>query len=342
MEKYHKTIIFTKTPLTSYFRYEDKFQIYPAYLENMPISTLQEHYPIILEYYIEEDEIITPEMGIEGLEDLRTLTATTVTKQNQILNLLTLFTNHHFFRYSDLSGNWGIPILKENPGKEANEWSSKWCWPMFHWPGLPEQLKISKFTDITQKYTRVTIVPFLEYYQHNPNYDTHKNRPITFPNNTTLGLKAYYSLNAEARPIIDDAISHSISAIELKKMRKTLSVISAFTSIETMVNLENKEFIPTKCECCGQLQFKVSKHYRDFLLKYIGDNQNNKKKFNTLYGLRSKIVHTGMKFKTEYLWNNLPKEEKHKENINYFEVILLSKMAIINWLIINYQNNNVT
>ncbi|NVN94653.1 MAG: hypothetical protein HXX18_05145 [Bacteroidetes bacterium] len=71
------------------------------------------------------------------------------------------------------------------------------------------------------------------------------------------------------------------------------------------------------------------------LLKYIGNNQNNKRKFNALYGLRSKIIHTGMNFKSENLWSDLPKEEKKKELISQLEVILLSKMSIINWLITN-------
>jgi hypothetical protein len=82
-------------------------------------------------------------------------------------------------------------------------------------------------------------------------------------------------------------------------------------------------------------EFKVSKKYRDYLLKYIGNNPNNKKKFNALYSLRSKIVHTGMKFKTENLWTELPQEEKDVEFINQMEVIILSKMSITNWLLIN-------
>lgn len=336
IDKYQKTIIFTKVPLTGYFKYLNKFQIYPANLIGIPQSKLQEHFPVILEYFIDDSEIIKPKTGIKGLEDLRSLTATTLTKQDEILNLLTLFTNHLFFRYSDLTGTWGIPILKENPEREeANQWASKWNLKMYHWPELPAQLKINNFTDIELEYEPVKILPFLEYYQQNPNHDSSTDKPITFPNNIFLGLDAYYSLNKDSKIIIDTAISHSVSAVELQYLKKTLSVISAFTAIETMVNFENKDFVPTKCENCGQLQFKISQHYRDFLLKYIGDNQNNKKKFNALYSLRSKIIHTGMKFKTEYLWHDLPKEKKDKEFIDQLEVILLSKMSIINWLIIN-------
>lgn len=335
MNKYQKTIIFTKIPLTGYFRYADKFQIYPANLTGMPKSKFQEHYPVILEYYIQEEEIRVPIMEDDGLKDLRTLTATTITKKDEILNLLTLFTNHLFFRYSDLTGTWGMPILKDDAKKEEiNAWSSKWNLKMFHWSDLPEQLKIENFTDIELKYEPVKFIQFQDYYQKNPNYDSSKDEPISFPNNVFLGFDAYYELDKESRNIIDMAISHSVSAVELKHVKKTLSVISAFTSIETMVNFENKDFVAKNCETCGQLEFKISQRYKNFLLKYIGDNPNNRKKFGALYSLRSKIVHTGMTFKTEYLWNDLPQEEKQKEIISQPEVILLSKMAVINWLII--------
>jgi len=335
IDRFNKTIIFTKIPLTGYFKFYEKFQIYPADLEGMPVSKNQEHYPVILEYVIEKDEIIEPPQNVETLKDLRTYTASTLTKQDEILNLLTLFTNHQFFRYYDLTGNWGMPILKENAGDEANLWSSKWCMTMFHWPNLSEQLKIEKFTDIELKYDPVKFISFKEYYEHNPNYDFYRDQVITFPNNMFLGIEYYYALDIETKKIIDVAISHTVSAMELRQFKKTLSVISAFTSIETMVNFENIEFNPESCDSCGQLKFKVAKKYRDYLLKYIGNNPNNKKKFNALYKLRSKIVHTGMLFKTENLWNDISQEEKDEEFINQLEVILLSKLSVINWLLIN-------
>jgi hypothetical protein len=213
-----------------------------------------------------------------GLKDLTTLTASTITKQEEILNLLTLFTNHLFFRYSSASdGNWGMPKLKDKPGEEANTWSSKWNLKMFHWPELPKQLKIKKFTDVELKYDPVDFIPFMKYYQHEPNFDFDMKRPISFPNNIFKGLDAFYALEREERKVIDTAIAHSVSAIELKNTKKTLSVISAFTSIETMVNFENRDFKPSKCDSCGQLEFKISKKYQDYLRKYIGDNPNNKK-----------------------------------------------------------------
>lgn len=339
MNKFQKTIIFTKTPLKKSFLYPNKFQIYPADLQGMPFSKFQEHFPAILEYKIESEDIITPTILLdEDLKDLSTLTATTTTKQDEILSLLTSFTNHLFFRYSDLTGNWGIPMLSDDPGEEANKWSSKWNLKMFHWPELPEQLNIDKFSEIANKYNSIDLIPFKEYFQNNPNFDFDKKRDITFPDTIKLALDRYYNLEKDEKEIITIAISHCSTATELKQIKKTLSVISAFTAIETMVNFENKEFKEDKCNECGQLKFKVSKKYQDYLLKYVGTGNKNKKKINAYYSLRSKIIHTGAKFKTENLWSNLPEEDKDKEYLNQMEVILISKLAIMNWLLINKKN----
>lgn len=333
MEKYHKCIIFCKTKLTGMFRYENEFQIYPADFPGMPKSSMQEHHPIVLEYVIHEDEKIVPQSDYDVLKDLRTLTASTLTKQDKIISLLTLFTNHNFFRYYDLTGTWGFPILKENAGEEMNTWSSKWNWAMFHWPEYPEQFKIKEFTEVG--FSEVEIVNYWKYYFNEPNFDNYSDREITFPNIIYAGLNSYFKKSKEQKIVLDSAISFIVSAMELRMHRKTMSIIASFTAIETMVNFEFKDSKPLTCEKCNQPQYKVSEKYRNYLLKYIGDNANNKKKFNALYKFRSSIIHTGQKLKTENLYNDLTREEKDKEFLNHVEILQLSRLSVVNWLTIN-------
>ena len=333
MNEFHKTIIFTKTPLAGSFRYKDKFQIYPADLDNMPKSKLQKHHPVILEYTTTEADKIEPPTDFEVLKDLTSLTATTLTKQDQILNLLTLFTNHLFFRYYDLTGTWGMPILKDDPGEEANQWSSKWNLKLFHWPGKPEQLKINEFTDT--EIDKVEYKRHFDYYLNDPNFDYHSDKHITFPNTIIDGLDSYYNLDEDSRKVIDSSISHSVSAVELRQHKKTLSIIASFSSIEAMVNFEFKDEKPEMCDSCGQLKYKVSKKFKDYLFKYVGKSTNNKKKFNAFYSLRSKIVHAGVHLKTENLWNDLPKEEEDKEFLTHVEILQLVQLSIIHCLIKN-------
>jgi len=333
MTEFHKTIIFTKTPLKGYFRYKDLFQVYPADLINMPKSNLQEHHPAILEYTTTEDDKIEPSLSFELLKNLNIHIATTLAKEDQILNLLSLFANNLFFRYKDLTGSWGMPILKDDPGEEANKWSSKWIMKFFQWPELAGQLEITEFTNLNLP--EVPSVRHFEYYLNDPNFDFHTNKEITFPKTIYWGLHSYYSLDKDTRKVVDSAISHSVSAMELRQHKKTLSIIASFLSIETMVNFEYKDLKYEKCNECGQLKYKVSKKFRDYLYKYIGKSVKNKKKFNAFYSLRSKRIHTGEHIKTEQLWTDLPEDEKTKELLTHIEILQLGKMSIIHWLIKN-------
>jgi hypothetical protein len=333
MTVFHRAIIFTKIPLKGYFRFGDKFQIFPAELENMPTSKLQKHHPVILEYTTTEEDKIEILSDFEELRDLGTLTATTLTKQQEILNLLTLFSNHLFFKYNDLTGTWGMPVLKDNPGEEANTWSSKWNLALFHWPELPKQLKIDRFSEPTCP--EIEYDKHIKYYFHNPNFDYYFDKDIRFPNTIKLGIKVYYDLNVDSKRVIDSAISHYVSAFELRQFKKSLSIIAAFTAIETMVNNEFRNEKAYRCGECNQLQYKVAKKFRDFLFNYVGKSDNNKKKFNAFYSLRSKIFHTGNILSTENLWSDLSKDEKDKEFLTHIEVLQLSKISIIHWLLKN-------
>lgn len=333
MRKFHKTIVFTNTPLTGYFRYKDYFQVYPANLKNMPKSKLQRDHPAILEFWTDDQEPVNIPPEFDFFKDFRSETALKVLKKDKILGLLSVISNHLFFRYNNLTGAWGVPLLKENPGKEAKKWSSKWNLTLYHWPELPEQLNINEFSKID--IPEVKFIDHYKYYLENPNFDFFPKTVITFPDSINNVLDSYYSKEPDIVSIIDTAISFSVSAMEFRLLKKTLSLLSSFTSMETMVNLEFRDVNPEKCKACGQLQYKVAQKYRDFLFKYIGSGTSNKKKFNSYYSLRSKIVHTGERLKTENIFSDIPEEEKDKEFLDHLEILQLGKLSIVNWLMEN-------
>ena len=340
MKTFHSTIIFTKTPLNKYFRFLDVFQILPCHhLKDLPYSDLQRHYPAILEYWTSyEEEVAVPEI-FEGLKDFVTSTTRMIVKQDLILSLLSCFTNHLFFRYSDTTGTWGVPMLDDNASREEMDtWSSKWNLVLFHSPGLSKQLKITGFSK--HQYNDIELSKHFPYYQDDPNLDTDKNREITFPETIYMDLDSYFSQDKESKDVLNTAISYAVSAIELKQIKKTMSVVAAFTAVETMVNFEFRNQEAEKCNTCGQLQFKVAKKYRDYLLKYLGDSAHNKKKFNAYYSLRSKIVHTGQRFETESLFADVPEEKKNKEYLDQLEILILSKFAVVQWLLRNYKRTD--
>lgn len=335
MKNFQRTVIFTKTELGGYFRYKDLFQVFPANFDGMPYSKMQEHFPVILEYWVDDTDTVIAEKDWGDFVYSYTETATILRKQDIILSLLTVFTNHQFFRYTDFMGSWGMPILRDDPHEEMNSWASKWCLPQFFFPGLPDQLRITGFS--TPYVSPIPRVHNKLYYVANPNIDFDKKRVITFPALLEETIDAYLALSTPIKDIVDVAIAHSVSALELRLSKKTLSLLASFTSLETMVNLEFKDTPTEKCETCGQVKYSIAKKFREFLLKYVATADSNKKKYNDYYSLRSKIVHAGQQVRNERLFSGLSDEEQHKEFITQIEIIQMGKMAIIHWLVSNYR-----
>jgi hypothetical protein len=339
MIEYHRAIFFTKVPLLGYYKYKDVFQIFPCNMENMPKSKYQKHHPNILEFWTSDEERISSTIDFKNYQDLADRTATALNKQDKILTLLSTFTNNLFFRYTEQSGNWGFPILNDDFGDEVNSMSSIWCFKYFYFPDLPRQNKIEKFTDITLP--EIKRVDFNYFYTHKPSLDDESDSGIVFPNSIDALFDEYYLLDPNERYFIDTAASYTVSAIELNLSKRTLSLLASFTSLETMVNLEYKDVPSGKCDACNQPIFSVSKKFRDFLLKYVGDTSNNKKKFNSYYSLRSKIIHAGRQLKTELLFAEVPDEERKEELITRIEILQIGKLAIANWLIYHHNEKGV-
>ncbi len=330
MKKFHRMIFFTKLPLGGYYKYKDVFQIFPADFENMPKSKLQKHFINILEYWTTEGELKSIPEELEGFDPYSQYVAI-ISKKDKILSLLTAFTNNVFFNYKDNIGSWGIPVLSEDlKPEEINTWKSIWCMPYFHWPELPNHLKITDFT--AQKIKEIERIDHKIFYTDDPNLDYYSKKCITFPSSIDEILNAYFSLDSTMIGVLDSAISYIVSAIELKESKKTLSLLASFTSVETMVNLEYKDLAVEQCEKCGQLKYSVARKFREYLLKYIGNSDKNKNKFNKYYSLRSKIVHTGSQLKTELLFSDISTKDKEKELITRIEILQIGKLAITNWL----------
>jgi len=333
MKEFHRAIVFTKVPLQGYYRYKDVFQIFPADLENMPKSKMQKHHPNILEFWISEEDKkkATVPKEFSRLSELFTTTNATLKKQDKILGLLSTFSNNLFFRYTDTNGSWGMPVIKDDPGEEANQWSSIWCLPWFHFPDLPRQFTIKSFTDL--KIPPVTRESHKKFYMYYPNLDQNTKSSIVLPETINLLFDSYFLLDSNKMAYLDAAIFYTTSAVELLESRKTLSLLSSFTAMETMVNLEYKNISAERCDKCGQPKFSIAKKFREYLSKYIGESENNKKKFNKYYALRSQIIHTGRQLKTEKLFADVSDDEHEEEIITRFEILQLGKLAIINWLL---------
>jgi hypothetical protein len=333
--EFQRAIFFTKVPLGGYYKYRDVFQIFPADLENLPRSSMQRHYPNIIEFWISEkdkEEAPLPD-ELESLKKLLTPINASLKKQDEILGLLSTFTNNLFFRYTDTEGAWGYPMHKDDPGEEANTWSSMWCLKWFHFPDLPRQLKIDNFT--TPTIPEIQKKAHKEFYMFFPNLDYDRDTNIELPETIDELFDAYFSLDPTKTVFVDSAVAYTVSAVELMNTKKTLSLLASFTSVETMVNLEFKDLAVHQCETCGQPRYSVAKKFREYLVRYVATSDQAKKKFNSYYTLRSKIVHTGRRLKAESLFANVPRDEHEAEVITRTEILQIGKLAIVNWLLMH-------
>lgn len=334
--EFYKEIIFTKTPLKGIYRYQDLFQIYPAELDKMPESKFQKHYPVIIEYAISPEDEVIPEYLIEGLEEFSKETATRSVKVEELLRLLTVFSNHLFFRYKAGDGFWGVPITEDEPGEKANSWRSYWDFKMFFWPEGPQQ-KIDSFTE--QSFDKVSFRAHHPYFMVRPNLDIHTDKNICFPTSINEFITAYYKSPDSVKSVVLRAMNHLYSSVELLNSKNTLSLISAFTSIENMIELEYQGQTIYNCDSCSQPKFQVTKKFREYLTNYVGQNDTLKRKFNLYYKKRSKIIHIGEVLATEVLYSGLPKHERDEDSITHLEVIQVSRLAISHWLHKKYSKN---
>lgn len=334
--EFHSQVIFTKVPLGGSFKVEGEFQVYPLPIPDVPRKEGIKHFPCIIEYCIrdEDKKKIKNEPELSSLDDLSSLSATTYTKLDKLLMLLTALSNNLFFRYEDMGGVWGMPILDEDLTK-LNTATSSWCLQMFHFPDHTPKTIISGFTNFDGPEIRT--VPHQYFYSYEPNFDVDWTKNIILPTTLQSALQAYFSLDSATRTVVDFAMSYTASAVKLRSSQRTLSLLASFTGMETMVNLEFKDAEPERCSDCGQLKYSIARKFREYLLKYIGDSPANKKKFNAYYKLRSRIVHTGQQLKTEMLWPDIPNEEQHEERLLRYEILQLGKLAIANWLIVDFR-----
>src|SRR5690606_13533756 len=107
--------------------------------------------------------------------------------------------------------SWGMPLLYDSPGEEANNWKTYWTLPDYHWSEMVGKFQISEFSapDVPE----VTFIKHFPYYVDNPNFDYDNQREISFPETIYLALNSYFKAPNEIRAILDSAISYSVSAM---------------------------------------------------------------------------------------------------------------------------------
>lgn len=349
-KKYIKNIIFSKTPLKGIYKFGEEFQIYPINIEGHPISKNAKHFPLIIEFYYEENEVhkIKPFEDEEDndLNEMISKSSFQTNKLIQITNLLSIITNYRFFFYRHTEMNWAIPIpdvVNDENREEINNTSSLWCAKLYYFKSMYKDLQINELS--TPQFGTIQRIMQRDYYYFDPIESPEKE--ITLPDTIDTILIHYFNLKLKEREIVDSAIHQFCNGLDLFDSMKSLSFFSFVSSIETMVNYEFKDDIikydcndckslkesPYQCQKCGNPIWGISAKFKEYLFKYVSNSAEGRKLYNAVYNIRSKITHTGYLLSGDKFldWDFSDKTEEI--NMKHLEAMQLCRRSLANWLL---------
>ena len=342
-----RNIIFSKTPLTGHFRFEDEFQIYPCDYENAPKSKHANDIPLIIEFWIDEDE--NPEVP-EDLQSIKSLISPITNQTNKlsrITRLLSALTNHRIHNLSETKLKWGmtLPVDLETDKEEINNSSSSLIMGIYYYPTIANDLKIDGFSE--QRHQSINLIPHKLYYQYDP-IDS-KDKEIFFPTTFDKALSKYFSLDNKSRKIVDTICHLICNGIDIKSKMRSMSFLSFVSSIETLVNFEFKEkkdgvefechdcqtlkSSPIQCQKCGRPIWGVKAKFKAFLKTYVAYSESALAKFNKIYNLRSNIVHNGMLLLGDEQIDWSKSDKADSQYMTHLETMQLARLALVNWLL---------
>nr|WP_294990496.1 HEPN domain-containing protein [uncultured Sediminibacterium sp.] len=324
---YYKAIIFCSNPLEGVYTYKDKFQIYPLKSEHAPFNDKVRHYPIVLEYMVEYKKDVPIPKGFEEVKNMMGKMTNSGNKIKEITSLLTAFSNYRFFQ-NTVTPQYFFELPEGEITEEINKQSSKGGLNIYLYPEFQKEASISKLSKVD--FPKVEEAQHPDCFMH---FDTEGKEPIKFTRLLFAALHNYYALHEADRKAVYSTISLIGNGAELRETTKSLSFISLVSSIETMVNHEYKEIPVEKCKECGSDIYKVAAKFRDYLLRYVSNNEKTKKEIDKIYSLRSKIAHAGQLLLGDNLidWSNdIIQNEQWQIHIQIMQV---ARVSTINWVL---------
>jgi len=361
-KKYYRNIIFSKTPLKTHLKAGEHFQIYPCDFPNAPKSPRGFDFPLIIEYWVDDDiredvssffEEFEDVEGIEYLKDSFSRTAIQTVKLSQITRLLSVATNHRVFQLSESEYKWGVPLpnkkpteLTEDQKDKLNNSPSQLIMGIYTYPEMWKDLVAINFTE--QRHANSIFTPHRNYYVNEPIVD--RNKHITFPDTIFQIIENYFELEPASKKIID-SITHLIcNGVDIRMKMKSLSFLSFVSAIETIVNFELKdkrsdiEFecnhchalktSPISCHYCGKPIWGVKVKFKEFLKTYVAKDDYSVKKYNKIYKLRSEIVHNGILLLGDEQLDWSKSDQPNSQYITHLEAMQIAKLSVVNWLLL--------
>lgn len=333
--KFYKVIIFSDNPLTTHFRFEDRFQIYPYTSPNAPFADKTKLHPIALEYWVNQDTEVKIPKEFVGLEKLYKQSAISMLPQTKILSLLSSLTNYRFY-VPQIKLQWFCGITAGASEEEINNQRSISGINTYWYPEMFAETQINSFSE--PNFPNMVLKPNPDYFR---SITLVENEEIFFPQYISTALHNYFAIPKEIQHIIESSSSLINNGIALRGSMNSLSYISFISSIETLVDFEFKNEKVKKCECCGTESYRVMGKFRDFIFKYVSTADETKKQIAAIYKLRSKIAHSGELLLADNIFEWGDENVKNEQWEIHLSVMQLSRTALTNWLLSAANNENI-
>ncbi len=332
MKYYRRTIIYTKVPLKGAFQYRDKFIFQPITSKVAPRCAYARHYPAFLDYCFEAED---------GLQEYD-LIQKDIDYSRKICTVFTALSNFEFFTYHSTATVWGSAApferFEELPQSDVEAYNeaartSKWIAAVgYTYPEYAQDRMINKLS-VLEGNVGIALDENPFYFTDNP-IQVDKEE-VSLQEKTTDALDVFFSLGQKERDVVYSAMVLLTDGISLGLQHQSIGFVSFISSIETMIDFENRDVRVEHCKECGQPVYSVSKKFIAYLSKYVSKTESSIGKFKRLYTLRSKIAHTGKLFLSDREFSLLNKDTTNQEWYSYMEAQQLARLSLFRWLLLN-------
>ena len=319
-----QAIIMTNLKVVGQYEYKNQFKILPTPEDApMPDAVFGWPYPCIIQYEndgdfddIERYGHKVPGTFVKGRHSEKIL--------SEILSILSLFSIYRFFQYHS-EKSWFVTInnIVEKPNIQLHCGFANFSYD------LNNNSKV-------MSYPQIKMITPEEYYKYDCTYNF--NEPyVSFPDILPLLLDKYFELDNDTKlAYLTSSTLFNQGKEMLIKGYGSIAFAILVSSIENLVSYIHKDEKPESCPTCGNINYSVTRKFKDFMNKFAGNTPEFKKYAEQIYKQRSKILHSGSLFLGEVEPISLDETEDLQlsyESDDRRILLKICRMCLINWLL---------
>jgi hypothetical protein len=314
-----QAVCFAWAPVTGTFRYQDKFQVIPV-PSDAPrlVATFGDH-PFLLQFSYPE----CGEWSTNGFRRYRFAAA--------YARLLNFLCNRRIFQASrSLPHTW---VLEKT---ENQQFTSRWSQRGYAYPGAGSD-RLETFSD-SAEWPPMEQMPSRVYYGGGRVIAAD---PLQMPDSAKVTLDRVFALPSPARDRFDRALVWLHHADAIWSESQSSAFVALVTAIESLIGAQERcpacnqsvtlASVET-CAECGQPRYRVVKTFGEFLDRYAPVTVDLARARDTLYKVRSSLVHGLAMLAADVDLVPIMNVEVERQRMQQQLLAQLTRMVIYNWL----------